>query len=141
VPIAAWLASLPDPLPLPTWGGDFVRAACANAASAYDPAAARLHSRSLGRWRIETAAAREGFVTLTESQDAGWSVEVDGRAAPIIPYLRDFQAAFVPAGKHTVEWSYRPRGWIACVAASILGLALCAAAFAPRRRKDVATAR
>lgn len=138
VPIASWLGALPELLPAQTWGGDFVRAASANAARTY-AGAARIAARSPGRWRIETSAESEGFVALTESSDPGWSVHVDGRTVPSVPYLHDFRAVGVPAGKHEVEWTYRPRGWSACVAVSLLGLVLCAASF--RRRTDATPTR
>ena len=69
------------------------------------------------------------------------AAKVDGRPVSIVAYLHDFQAVAVPAGSHEVEWSYRPRAWLACVVASLLGLALCAAAFVPRRRGDGVAAR
>ncbi|MFN8178221.1 MAG: hypothetical protein U0167_09840 [bacterium] len=134
IPVASWLAALPESLPSPPWGGDFLRAACERVTSAEDPAAMRVPSHAAGRWTLETKAPRAGFVALTETSDPGWSAQVDGRAAGVLPYLHDFQAVAVPAGKHRVEWSYRPRGWNALVVVSLLGLAVCAAALLPRRR-------
>jgi hypothetical protein len=140
IPVASWLAALPESLPSPPWGGDFLRAACERVSSAGDPSAMRVLSRVPGEWTLETKSPRAGFVALTESGDPGWSVRVDGRAAAVVLYLHDFQAVAVPAGKHRVEWSYRPRAWNALVLVSILGLALCASAFRPRRRAAAAPA-
>jgi hypothetical protein len=139
VPVAAWLAALPEAAAARAWGGDFVRAGCANADTAWDPAASSVRARSPGRWRIAVQSSRDGFVALTESRDPGWSARVDGRSVPIVPYLHDFQAVAVPAGSHEVEWRYRPRAWNACVAASLAGLAACASAVVRRRRAAAAS--
>jgi hypothetical protein len=134
MPVASWVAALPSSLPDPPWSGDFLRAACENAPSGADAAALRVLTRDAGRWTLETNVSRAGFVALTESRDPGWSVHVDGRAAAAEAYLHDFQAVAVPAGRHRVEWSYRPRGWNALVAVFVVGLLGLAAMMWPRGR-------
>jgi hypothetical protein len=51
------------------------------------------------------------IVALDQQFDGGWHVSVDGRAAPAIEADGFVVAVAVPAGRHTVVWSYRP-GWL-----------------------------
>jgi hypothetical protein len=120
VPIASWVAALPalDDAP---WSPEFIRAAREQVRARGDAARVRLVERGPGRWRLDVDADRDGWVTLTETADDGWSARVDGRQAPIEPYLVDYQAVHVPAGRHRVEWSYRPRSLGMLLAASVLG--------------------
>ncbi|HMB68354.1 MAG TPA: hypothetical protein VKU85_03550, partial [bacterium] len=139
VSIAAWLESLPDLEGKAPWQRDFLRTAWGHVEVARDAAAVRIAERHPGRWKLEVTSIRPGWVTLTETADPGWRARVDGERAEIVPYLADFQAVRVPAGKHLVEWDYRPRGfgWLlalgAAGAAGVVGLAV-----RGRRRDDPA---
>ena len=60
---------------------------------------------------IETDAETPAYLVLSDTYDPGWSATVDGRAAPIRPAYVAFRAVFLPAGKHTVVFTYRPAGF------------------------------
>jgi hypothetical protein len=60
-----------------------------------------------------------GWVVLLDADFPGWEVTVDGRPARAARAYGLFRAVAVPAGAHTIAWSYRPASYA-------LGL-LCAA--------------
>jgi hypothetical protein len=61
-----------------------------------------------GSWRIETRSESPTLLVLSETAYPGWRVAVDGQpAAPLTAYTV-VRAVCVPAGTHTVEWSYQP---------------------------------
>ena len=91
------------------------------------------------RVRLRVAAPSDGYVVLTDSYSPGWHVTVDGRPAPLLRANYLFRAVPVAAGRHEVEFVYRPRSLRIGVALSVAGLlaiALLAAvsAFLPPRR-------
>ncbi len=65
---------------------------------------------------------RRGLVVLDDGFTAGWSVRVDGHAAPMVHVDDVVRGVVVPAGRHTVEWSFSVPGLGA--GAAISGLAL-----------------
>jgi len=65
-----------------------------------------------------------GMVVLDDQLDDGWSVEVDGRAADPLRVDSVMRGVAVPAGTHTVTWSYRAPGLRAGLVLSVLGLLL-----------------
>jgi hypothetical protein len=62
-----------------------------------------------------------GLVVIADGFVPGWRARVDGVPAPIHPANLMFRAVPVPAGVHTLELEYRPRGFTA-------GAVLCALA-------------
>jgi hypothetical protein len=64
-----------------------------------------------------------GHVVLLESYDPGWSVTVDGAPAELLRANVIFRAAAVPAGRHKVQFRYRPPAAVAGAVASALTLA------------------
>ncbi len=83
------------------------------------------------RWDGPTVAlTAEGdapsLVVFSQNADPGWSVEVDGKAAPLIRVDGALQGVFVPAGRHRVVFSYREP--VLRAGAAISGLALSAVA-------------
>jgi hypothetical protein len=121
VPIASWVETLPELYGAAPWSAAFVREAYAHVEEHGDPAAVTVRERTPGRWVLDASAPRGGWVTLTETREPGWRVRIDGADAEPVPYLADFQAVRVPAGAHTVEWTYRPRAFTGLLAASALG--------------------
>ena len=75
---------------------------------------------------VETDASMPAYLVLSDTFDPGWSATVDGRPAPIRPAYVAFRAVYLPAGTHTVVFTYRPAGFE-------LGLALSGCGIAPRR--------
>lgn len=57
---------------------------------------------------IETAAKSGGRLILTDLSYPGWQVTVDGESAEPLIVERVFRGVEVPAGNHTVVWTYRP---------------------------------
>jgi uncharacterized membrane protein YfhO len=80
------------------------------------------------RTTLDVNATADGRLVLADLAYPGWQVAVDGQAVTAPPTVGMFRAVDVPAGKHTVVWSYRPRAvywgaalsglgvvWLACV--------------------------
>jgi hypothetical protein len=54
-------------------------------------------------------AAMPGYLVLLDSYYVGWHAYVDGKEAPILRANYAFRAVEIPAGRHQVEFIYRPR--------------------------------
>ena len=54
--------------------------------------------------------------------DQGWTVRVDGKTTAYRIYSNTFITFDIPSGKHTVEFSYRPRGFGIGIAVSVLSI-------------------
>jgi hypothetical protein len=80
---------------------------------------------------------RRGLVVLDDELTPGWSVRVDGRAAPALHADDVMRGVVVPAGRHEIVWSYAVPGLGTGAALSALGLAalIAAAALVVRRRR------
>jgi hypothetical protein len=86
------------------------------------------------RVEIATDAATDAYLVLADTYDPGWSATVDGRPAPIRPAWITFRAVFVPRGRHTVVFRYRPAGFGLGLALTGVGLLLALGCLvAPRR--------
>ena len=72
--------------------------------------------------RVELAAEmdRPGVVVLADSYSSGWRVTVDGREAEPLRANYLYRAVAVPAGRHVVEWRYRPPAVVAGLVISAL---------------------
>jgi hypothetical protein len=85
---------------------------------------------------FEVAANAPAFVVSLDASDVGWRARVDGQATDVHRANVGFIGVFVPAGRHEVELSYRPRGLWAGLLASGAGLALVLGALAVRPRAE-----
>lgn len=85
----------------------------------------RLVALHLNDVEVRVNAPRPGLLVCSESDMSGWTATVDGRRARILPANYAFRAVEVPAGAHTVRFTYRAPGWDAGVAISIAALLLC----------------
>ena len=97
---------------------------------------ARLESYEAERVVARTDARGRSLLVLTDVHFPGWKVSVDGRPASMerVDYL--LRGVMVPAGRHTVEFSYEPASFRAGWILSVLGLiALAAALFAGLRKR------
>jgi len=82
----------------------------------------RAHDEDPNRLELRLSAPSAGWLLLSDLWYPGWRAEVDGEATPIWRGNNIFRLVQVPAGAHTVVFSYRP-------ATFRLGLALSSAAF------------
>lgn len=88
--------------------------------------------------RLLAHAQRAGYLILDDSYYPGWQAAVDGHPAPILPANENFRAVAVPAGRHVVDFAYRPTSgrvanWLSVL--SVLGLLGAAAVLGWRRRR------
>ena len=72
--------------------------------------------------QCEVVAETDGYLVLLDSYYPGWRAYVDGKQAEILRATYSFRAVRVPAGKHRVEFVYRPRSFYAGL--SVTGVAL-----------------
>ncbi len=57
-------------------------------------------------------ASEDGYLYTSINYDAGWSVYVDGKEVELESVYGAFLGVYVSAGTHTVEFKYRPVGFI-----------------------------
>ncbi|MEJ7639910.1 MAG: YfhO family protein, partial [Singulisphaera sp.] len=76
--------------------------------------------------RVEVATDAKGasYLILADTFDPRWSATLDGGSAPIRPAYLTFRAVYVPRGRHTVVFRYRPAGFLSGLIASGCGLIL-----------------
>lgn len=58
---------------------------------------------------IEAALREPGVLVLRDSFDPSWSAEVDGQSAQVARANGLYRAVSLPAGRHVIRFSYRPR--------------------------------
>ena len=75
-----------------------------------------------GRVQAEAEARAPALLLLADTWDVGWSVRLDGAAAPSLAADGALRAVAVPAGHHLVEWRYRAPGLARGAAVSALCL-------------------
>ena len=92
--------------------------------------------------RLTAELGARGFVVLADAFDPGWKATVDGRPATVLRANEAFRAVEVPAGRHEVEFAYRPRS--VAVGLLVAGLSLAASAawgvVNSRRRREASRA-
>ncbi len=76
---------------------------------------------------VHARADRNALLVLNERWDPGWRARVDGQPAPLVEVDAVLMGAPLPAGEHTVEFLYQPRGLIVGRAISAISLVVCAA--------------
>jgi hypothetical protein len=82
---------------------------------------------------VETDATGRRLLVLTDLYYPGWTATVDGAAAPIHVANAAFRGVSVPAGRHRVEFTYRPRSVRYGGALSLVGLSILLAMVAAPR--------
>ena len=70
--------------------------------------AAKVVDNSTETVTIHAVARRPGYLVLDDSAYPGWVATLDGRPASWHPANENFRAVAIPAGRHTVVFSYRP---------------------------------
>jgi hypothetical protein len=98
------------------------------------PTAARILSYESQRVRIEAATDTPAVLMLNDAHYPGWRAYLNGRAVPILRADYLFRGVMLPAGKHTIEFSYQPASFWWGLAISLITLLVVVALLAwPRR--------
>jgi hypothetical protein len=89
---------------------------------------------------IRTNDPRASFLVLADQYYPGWEATIDGVSTPIYASNHIFRGVFVPAGEHTVEFTYGPRSFhlgvvVALGTLALAGSALGFAAWRERRAR------
>jgi hypothetical protein len=100
------------------------------------PATVGILDDSDGAIAARVAARGGGYLVVADAmQQQGWSVTLDGRKAALVPVDNAMVAVYVPAGAHTVRFSYSTPGQEAgLVVSTVALLVLLAVVIAPRTR-------
>ncbi len=73
---------------------------------------------------IKVASGAPGIAVLLDSYESGWTATVDGASVPILKVNSRFRGVALPAGEHTVRFTYRPLAFWAGLAVSLATLGL-----------------
>jgi hypothetical protein len=96
---------------------------------------ARIKSRKAGEYLLEAENDADAFLILSEAYYPGWSAEVDGKPADVLPANHLIQAVRLPPGKHVVRFAYRSRYLGAGAAIAFLAALVPVAIELVRRRR------
>ena len=110
-------------------------APCAPGPKPAEPGSADIVNSEAGYWRIQTKSQTPALLLLAESDYAGWEVNVDGLPAESLRAYGTIRAVCVEAGEHIVEWSFRPRIFLAGGLITLVSLGLLAAALITAARR------
>ncbi len=72
------------------------------------PGTAKVVQRSGTSLRIQVEAERDCVLVLSDAFYPGWTARIDGETSDIFPAYYAFRGVVVPAGSHTVTFSYYP---------------------------------
>jgi hypothetical protein len=86
----------------PPWLGD---------ATLRDDAQIKIVEPNANHVQLTVNTPQAGFVVLTDTYYPGWQATVNGQPAQIWPANLAFRAVRLPAGQHTVDFTYRPRNF------------------------------
>jgi Bacterial membrane protein YfhO len=89
--------------------------------------------------RLEVDAEGDGYAVVADAMQSGWAATVDGEPVEVLDADHSGVAVAVPAGRHVVEFAYRPEGQRVGFVLSVLSAACLAAALgwtAVRRRRS-----
>jgi uncharacterized membrane protein YfhO len=76
-----------------------------------------------------------GYLVLADTYYPGWKATVNGEAAPILRANYAFRAVPVPAGAHTVQFTFEPTHWRTGLLISGISLLITVAGWALSLRK------
>lgn len=71
---------------------------------------------------LQTSTETEQLLVFAERYHPGWRASVDGQRVPVLRVYGDFMGAVVPAGGHTVHFSFRPLSMRIGMGISVAGL-------------------
>lgn len=92
---------------------------------ASQPGRATIVEERPGSIRIDVKAPRRQLLSLSESFDAGWQIEIDGRRAELERVNGDFMGCVVEGGEQRVNFTFRPPSLRWGMILSLIGAALC----------------
>jgi hypothetical protein len=69
---------------------------------------ARVTAHEPDRVVVQASPSRPALLVLADNDYEGWRATVDGRETPIVRTNHTFRGVVVPAGNHTVEFTFRP---------------------------------
>jgi hypothetical protein len=76
-----------------------------------------------------------GYLVWAETHYPGWQVRVDGTPRPVLSANYAFMAVEVPAGRHSVEWTYLPTSIpVGVVLSLVCGIGVAVTVVRTRRR-------
>lgn len=78
---------------------------------------------------LAITASRPGMLVCSESNMHGWTARIDGHPVPIVDANYAFRAVEVPAGAHTIHFTYWQPGLTGGIVLSVLGLVACVVLF------------
>jgi len=99
---------------------------------------ARLLSQEADRLRIETDTSRPALLLVSEPADPGWKVTIDGQEQAWHRVDYHLRAVPIPAGRHLVEYRYRPTSLLLGAGISLATVLLLIAVLWGTRLKTVA---
>ena len=77
---------------------------------------------SSGGIQLQVSSGQGGWLVASTTWYPGWRGLIDGQNVPVLRANYLFQAVWVPAGNHRVEFIYRPLAFYAGACLSLLGL-------------------
>ncbi|MBK8048863.1 MAG: YfhO family protein [Anaerolineales bacterium] len=96
------------------------------------------------RVEVQTQSDREQLLVLADAFYPGWAATVDGIATGVLPANILFRGVYVPAGEHTVVFTFTPTAWTTGLLLAALGALLIAGgiavAYAQRLRRQTTPA-
>ena len=135
----AALAAIADP------GFDPAREAVLSAGQPLDsaPSASQVTIPTYAPEQVTVQASTQapGYLVLTDAWYPGWQATLDGQPMPIERANVHFRAVYLPAGSHTIRFTYRPASYRIGGIISLLSLAGIAIAAALAKRCPLAGAR
>ena len=66
--------------------------------------------------------AAPAILVVSDAYSSDWDVTVDGQPATLYRANYSFRGVWLPAGDHTIEFTYRPRAFLIGGAISVLAL-------------------
>lgn len=76
------------------------------------------------RLRLAVTSSGPGYLVVNDTWFPGWRATVSGVETPVLRANHAFRAVRVPAGRHEVEFRFRPRGFAVGLAVSLAALAI-----------------
>ena len=129
---SAALAAISDP------GFDPAREAVLSAGQLLDsaPSASQATITAYAPEQVTVQASTQGpgYLVLTDAWYPGWQAALDGQPVPIERANVHFRAVYLPAGSHTIRFTYRPASYRIGGIISLLSLAGAAIAAALTKR-------